>query len=357
MKYFFISLFLTSVIYLSSCGVETNLSQFPISNEGGPIVSETTYVQQSPVWAQFNKPQAVMVGREPLIYVCDTKNNRIVQLDISGGEIGFISVFNPRAIAQDYNFDLLVIADTTTTIFPDTLSMLYRINLVEAGGVLSNASLIPLMRSDYATPLSSRSRKFTGVGVFSDNTYILTRRGPNNTSSLDPDNALLKVAGENSVTSVSVLGGFQPTGNGIYSIDQMSGITTFTNGPTNFIITRNTPEFGFKVEWFVYDDVKGTYDPRFLPIENVDILNYQLGTPESVALDPSNNIYVVDNTKDSLYKFTNLGEYKKESFGGEGNGVNQLNGPMGVSFYNKVLYIADTENNRIVRYKLSTDLF
>ncbi len=355
MKYFYL-LFTLSVVWLSSCSEKTDLSQFPITSGGGTVVTETTYVQQSPVWTQFNKPEDILLGREPLIYVCDTKNNRVVQMDLSGGEIGSIPVFNPRAIAQDYNFDLLVIADTTSLIFPDTLSILYRIKLVPVGGVISNATLQPLMRSDYATPLSSRRRKFTDVGVYSDNSYIITRRGPENTSSLDPDNALLKVSGINSVNSVTVLGGFQPTGNGIYSIDKMSAITTFNNGPTDFIITRNTTEFGFKVEWFVYDNLKGTYEPRFLPGDNVDLLNYQLGTPEGITLDPSNNIFVVDNTRDSLYKFTSLGVYKRESFGGTGDGVNQLRNPMGVSFFNKVLYIADTGNNRIVRYKLSTDL-
>ena len=355
MKYYF--LFITlSLIWLSSCSNKTDLSQFPISTGGGPVVTETTYVQQSPVWNQFNKPEAVLLGREPLIYVCDTKNNRVVQLDLAGGEIGSIEVTNPRAIAQDYNFDLLVIADTTSNIFTDTLSILYRIKLVQIGGVISNASLLPLMRSDYATPLSSRRRKFTGVGVYSDNSYIITRTGPDNTSSLDPDNALLRVTGINSVTSVTPLGGFQPTGNGIYSIDKMSAITTFNNNLTNFIITRNSVDFGFKVEWFEFDDVKGTYNPRYLPGDNVDLLNKQLGTPVGICLDPSNNIFVVDNARDSLYKYTSLGKYKNESFGGTGNGVKQLNNPNGVSFFNKVLYIADTGNDRIVRYKLSTDL-
>jgi hypothetical protein len=35
---------------------------------------------------------------------------------------------------------------------------------------------------------------------------------------------------------------------------------------------------------------------------------------------------------------------------------NKLYTPKGVAFFNKVLYIADTGNNRIVRFKLSTDI-
>lgn len=361
MKYFLTLIALTLIFY--SCTDKTDLSQFPISNNGTPVVSETTYVQQSPVWDQashnFNQPAAVMLGREPLVYVCDTKNNRLVQLDLSGLLIGSISIKNPSAVAQDYNFDLLVIGDSVLTITGDTISILYRIKLVDpvVGGILSNASLHKMLGSDYSTPLSSRKRKFTGVGVFSDNSYIVTRTGPDNTSTLDPDNALIKITGRNSITSVTVLTGFQPNGNGIYSIEKVSAITTFNNELTDFILTRNTTDFGFKVEWFLYDNVKGTYNPKFLPGDNVDMLNMQLGTPSGIAVDQNKNVFVVDNTKDSLYKFTNTGTYKKESFGGTGNGANQLRNPKGVSFFNKVLYIADTGNNRIVRYKLSTDLF
>ncbi|MEO8666312.1 MAG: hypothetical protein ABI462_12535 [Ignavibacteria bacterium] len=356
MKYYIIIVFLfTLLIY--SCSDKTDLSQFPITNNGGtPVINETTYVQQSPTWNQFNQPAAVLVGREPVVYVADTKNNRVVQLDLSGLEIGSITVHNPVAIAQDYNFDLLVIGDSVLNISFDTISVVYRIKLVEIGGIISNASLLPMIGSNYATPLSGRKRKFTGIGVYADNSCIVTRTGPENASVIDPDNALIKFTGRNSLNTVTVLSGFQVAGNGVYSIDQMAGITTFNNELTDFIITRNTPDFGFKVEWFLYDNVKGTYNPKFIPGDNVDILNKQLGTPAGITVDPNRNVYVVDNSKDSLYKFTSLGKYRKESFGGTGSGANQLMNPKGVSFFNKVLYIADTGNNRIVRYKLSTDL-
>jgi hypothetical protein len=57
-----------------------------------------------------------------------------------------------------------------------------------------------------------------------------------------------------------------------------------------------------------------------------------------------------------LYKFNNAGRMLVESFGSYGSGDKQFNSPMGVAHFSKVLYIADTQNNRIVRYKLSTDI-
>ena len=359
MKYLKLIFAILISVTLSSCQEDdTNFDEFPLTNSGGvPIVTDVTYVQQTPTWNQFNEQTAVLLGREPLVYVADTKNDQLIQLDLSGVQQGVMPMRRPRAIAQDYNYDLLVIADSVLSISNDTINVLYRIKLVPVGGLLSNASKIPLLGSNYHTPLPSNKRRFSGVAVFPNNTYIVTRRGPDNTSSLDPDNALLKIAGIDYVTSVNSLSGFQVTGNGVYSIDMMSAITTFSGNLTDFIITRNSPDYGFKVLWFVYDATKGTYDPKFVPSDNVDILNLQLGTPEAICLDNNNNIYVVDNTKDSLYKFTSAGKLKGESFGGLGSGTNQLNDPEGVSFFNKVLYISDTKNNRIVRYKLSTDLY
>lgn len=356
MKYLIIILFIP-FLFLSSCGEKTSLSQFPLTSTGGGTnLGDVVYVQQAPVWTGFNKPQAILLGREPLVYVCDTKNNRIVQIDLSGGVIGSLAIRNPTDIAQDYHYDLLVIGDSVLPVTNDTISVLYRIKLQPVQGFLSEASLLPLMGSDYPTPLTSRTRKFSGVAVFNDNSFLVTRRGPNNSSALDPDNAILDCVGQDSITSATPLSGFQPTGNGIYSIDQMSGITTFTSSSTDFIIIRNSPSFGFKVEWFVYDATKGTYNPKFLPEDNVDILNNQLDSPEGICVDPSSNVYVVDSKLDSLFKYTSAGELKSESFGGAGSGTNQLLGPQGVSFFNKVLYIADTENDRIVRYRLSTEL-
>lgn len=337
-----------------SCGDKADLSQFPLNGGSDPNVGDVVFVQISPTWSQFNRPECVYLGKEPLVYVADTKNNRVVQLDLAGNEIGALGFLNPTEIAQDYNFDLLVIADSVAGV--DTIDVVYRMNLFETGGFLANASRVAFLASDYPTPITSRRRKFTGISVYPDNKLLITRSGPDNSNVIDADNAVLKVSGRTSVTSVEVLSGFQPTGNGIYSIEKMSGISAFENSSTDFILIRNTTDFGFKVEWFVYDNVKGTYDPKFVPGEDVDILNIQLGTPEGITIDPNTNIYVVDNSRDSLYKFNQNGDLMPESFGGSGSGDKQLNSPKGVSYFNRVLYIADTDNNRIVRYKLSTDL-
>ena len=87
MKIRFIStlFFSVTVLFLSGCGDKTDLSTFPITNNGNINISDTIYIQQYPIWSGFNKPEAVFAGNDQLIYVADTKNNSIVQMDVAGG--------------------------------------------------------------------------------------------------------------------------------------------------------------------------------------------------------------------------------------------------------------------------------
>lgn len=357
---FLTAVFMTLVIYSGCEEQKLDLSQFPITNEGNVNVNDTSYVQQFPVWTQFNAPEDILLGKEPLIYVADTKNNRVVQMDLAGSEIGSINLAGtnvnyPRKITQDNNFDLFVICDSAVSQF-DTISVIYRLKLVEGGGIITNARKIRLLSSLEGTILSSSKRKFTGISTFPDNTVILTRTGPNN-SGIDPDNALLKVQANETIQNITPYTGFQTTGNGIYSIEKTSSVTVQRNSSTDFIITRNTSDFGFKVLWFEFDPVNGAYEPKFLPEGNSDLIKKQFSGPASVTMDNFMNLYVIDAVNDSLYKYSGSGKLMPGSFGGNGTGENKLNRPMGVAFFNKVLYIADTGNNRIVRYKLSTDIF
>jgi hypothetical protein len=62
-------------------------------------------------------------------------------------------------------------------------------------------------------------------------------------------------------------------------------------------------------------------------------------------------MFIVDAQKDSVFVFNSSGD-EAQSFGG----ASMFNGPMGVAFYDRTLYIADTKNNRILRFILSTNI-
>ena len=60
---------------------------------------------------------------------------------------------------------------------------------------------------------------------------------------------------------------------------------------------------------------------------------------------------MADAGKDSVYKFNPRGDLLI-GFGGPDLFIK----PHSVAFFNNTLYVADTENNRILRFILSTDL-
>ncbi len=349
---------ISALAFLSGCGNKLDLSQFPITNNGNVTISDTVYILQSPTWTGFSGPKDIIIGNDQLLYVCDTKNNRIMQMDISGGVIStrsFGDNMYPNKIAQDYNFDLLVLSDSTTA--TDTTTILHRLKLVEGGGLVSNARQITLMTSLLPTPNSNKYRKFTAISVYSDNSYLITRIGPGDPIGIDPGNAIIKAKGIETVTNLEKLTGFQISGNSFYSIENSSGLAIAKNSTTDFILTRNTPDTVSlnKVIWFNYNYTSGAYDPKYTS-PNEDIVITKFGMPSGVAQDVSSNLYVIDALRHKLYKFNPAGRLLVESFGKLGSGTGEFDSPMGVAHFNKVLYIADTKNNRIVRYKLSTDI-
>jgi hypothetical protein len=350
-------IYLISLILIflySGCGDKLDLSTFPVTSNGNINISDTVYVLQSPEWTGFNKPEAVFAGNDQIIYVADTKNNRIVQMVFNGAQYGYYyfnsSVF-PRKISQDGNFDLLVICDSVSA--QDTTSIVFRLKVVAGGGVISQSTPVyRLLTSMRPTPSSNKLRKFTGISTFPDNSYIISRTGPEDPLNIDPGNALLKIKGIDSLTQITVLNGFQTSGNSFYSIENVSSMLTIKNSSTDFIISRSSQDTSKlnKVIYFIYNSSNGTYDPKYTSTTE-DIVNIKFGSPDAIVMDYNYSIYVIDSYRSHLYKFSSSGKLLKESFGDS----TIFKNPKGISYYNKVIYIADTGNDRIVRYKLSTD--
>jgi sugar lactone lactonase YvrE len=79
-------------------------------------------------------------------------------------------------------------------------------------------------------------------------------------------------------------------------------------------------------------------------------------------------IFVADASKDSVFAYQENGyegtipppQYSNRklirvSFGGTGSGPYQFRRPSGLAFSNRMLYVADPGNNRISRFKLTSD--
>lgn len=347
---------------LNACADDDNvkLSDYPINIDPGTI-GDTTYIPLTPIITGFNEPVDIHFGYDQQLYITDKNNNRIVQLNLAGGVVSYSNfILRPKKITQDRNFDLLVIASVIDTIPPntlDTVDVVYRFKLQPNGGILSGVIPTIAFKSNQPTPIPGDHGNFTGISTYQDNYYLVTRSGNNNSSPIDPDNAIFRINRFDNTNPVPErLSGFEVEGQGLLSLQQVSGIVTFTYNNTDLIYIQKSSNAAFKIQWCVYDDIDEIYTAKYEPASGVDILrNGLLLEPADITLDQLGNIFVIDSYKDSLYKFNSLGKLKSESFGGAGISPSQFNNPLGVAFFNKTLYICDTGNNRILRFILSTD--
>jgi len=328
-------------------------------NPDNQKIGDTSYVQQFPVWTGFNKPQDIIIGKETFLYVADTENDRIVMLNVAGQILGTKSIKHPVALDQDYRLNLFVCAQFDTTIngVAQTFSAVYKIDLYSAGHDIEKAKVIRLLPKTSFDFLRT-DREYTGVCVFYDNSYLVSRTGPSNTSKVDPDNVILtfkqlKLAeGVYKDTLTGRVPLLEPLGTGLMSANKISSLTSFRGNKYDIIVTLKGSN-SFKTQWLRYVsniDFTG-YENSLSPFSTNLMKVDRFGRPEDVALDNYNNIYVADAQKDSIFKFNSFGD-ELQSFGGS----KIFKSPHAVAFYDKTLYVADTENNRILRFILSTDI-
>jgi len=347
-------------LLLQGCDRKFNVDQLVDPNSGkGNIAGDTVYVQLNPAWEGFNNPQDVMVGREPFIYVADTDNDRVVMMNLNGDILGTRSILHPVALAQDYELNLFVCAklDTIISGHPDTLSAVFKLNMLAAGHNIAGAPskmILPRSNSDINNP----DREYTGVAVFYDNSYYVSRTGPHNNTLIDPDNSVLSFVvkklpdGTQKDSLRGRVGNLDPIGAGVLSAYGLSSIISFNK--TNYdVITTLTGNTNFKVQWLHFVDTRDfTGYQNYIPPQSSALMSpNRFEKPEGVTLDGAQNIIVADMAKDSVYRFNPLGDLL-QAFGGS----EIFDKPSGTAFFNKTLYIADSGNNRILRFILSTDI-
>jgi streptogramin lyase len=81
--------------------------------------------------------------------------------------------------------------------------------------------------------------------------------------------------------------------------------------------------------------------------------NGQFNSPFGIALDASDNIYVVDSANNRVQKFNPLGVYQSQ-FGSSGSGNGQFSSPRGIDVDSTGnIYVVDTGNNRIQKFNSS----
>lgn len=341
---------------LGACQKEYDLATLP-QQPDTPL--DTSYVELYPPFPGFAGAEDVMVGNDQLLYVADTRASRIVMMDRSGQIMSTRAMLHPHAIAQDLRLDLLVGGELVEP-DGDTVGAIFRVHLVSANA--DTAHHLELSRIDtvWREP-AHPSRRFPGIAVFYDNTYIAARSGPDNSSFIDPDGrVLLFDANDTFITPVPAL--TTGTGSGITNIYIPTGVAAIP-GVKDFLLVQSSQGVSYGAVWLQYQvtsDFIG-WLPRFDPANpdqrGVDFIRpNRFLLPQGVAVDNvRRDVFVADAGLDSVFKFNSRGALKAESFGFYRSG-GAMQRPAGLAYFATVLYVLDGQTGNILRYRLSADV-
>ncbi|TVQ78558.1 MAG: hypothetical protein EA358_04745 [Flavobacteriales bacterium] len=359
---------------------------------------DIAYVPIQPAWDQFVYPTDICIGFDELLYVVDEATQQIIGLDESGREQGRFSVPGVTSVTQDRRFDLLACGTLDTVSAsgdPITLACIYRIRLLNQNGQygIRYARIV----NKIIHPFYSRSNvnaqdltvRFGKVAIMAsdipsqNNRYYVTRQGQGGSSILGPNDAVLIFSNTDQFeTPISV-----STSSGIFNnfFQKPSGIATYAVPPQiqasqerHFFYSSVDPANELKVQFIEYieTDFGAEFRPVIFPVGDTSRADGFLFEPNkfskpsaiAVAGDNTRFLFVVDEEKDSLFQFTRDGfegvlpppatgrtKLEKASFGGTGNGLTQFNRPSGVGYYRRIVYVADSGNGRILRFRLTLD--
>ncbi len=355
------------------------------------------YVPVLPFFNQYINPVDVYVGFDNMLYVCDDAGVHVS--DITGREYRVIAIPGASKVVQDRRLFTYVCGRVSVIRSGQTYNLpaIYKImNAATKGNYSIIDTLIQpdcdVTRNNFRGNDDEKVR-FTGIATTADNTLYLTRTGPRNDLAAfsAPDNAVLVFdpSGKNTGYAKEL----NPNTSSLKSVLGLNGITSFCAPPQvqfgmnqskDFILAQGdqSQPVEFRVLWIKHNIDAATGETTFG--QNNDLLisdtskarrflydSYRFKNPVDlcISLDKNGYLFVVDDQLDSVFIFTQAGyegvnapatsTNKKQivaSFGGTGIDLFHFNKCSGVAYFNKILYIADKENNRVCRYKLSTDI-
>ena len=342
---------LAFMVALTGCEKKYDLGSLP---QEGNTSKDTSYVPLSPPFGGFTGPEDVMVGIDQLMYVADTRANRIVMLNLAGAQLSTRSMLHPVSLAQDSRLDLLVSGEIVAA-NGDTIGAIFRVHLVSASP--DSAHHLDLARIDTIwSEAAHPQRRFPGITVLPDNSWLAVRAGTDNSSPIDPDGRVLEFTRHDEF--ITPLPSFITGGQSPISINRPSGIASFP-GVKDFVLVQWAREVSYAALWMQYiqnSEVDGWFT-KYDAVNPIDF--FKVGRyvqPEAVTIDKARrDIFVADAVQDSIFKFNSRGGLKAESFGiVRSHGLMQR--PTGLTFFNRTLYVLDGQRGEVLRFILTTDV-
>ncbi len=370
----------------------------------------------------------IYVTDENGLHVLDLAGRPVNLVDeVAGQPLG-----TPGCVTQDRRLEVYVCARRDTVVADRTwnLAVVYRLSGLTTGGAPAVSAVLWHVFDDVSrvnnpgfripvefegpnplTPdpddrISDEDAEFTGVAVLADNSLYVTRRGPLNRQgdppegdgrprTIAPFNAVLRFTPEGMNSGRLPLGtaGFVIPSlvSNVYPSDiisyfappQRSGLTP----RRDFFIAQAPPPGADVIEpqfsvlaVNVVEDISGVRyvadadrvgaaaDPERGDGFLYEPFKFERPADLARAGDETAYLFVVDEAKDSLFVFNDVGVEGVApppgsnqttpavvSFGGTGAGPLQFRGPQGVAYYERTVYVADTGNGRIARFRLNTD--
>jgi len=359
------------------------------------IPNQVGYVPILPYWNVPN-PTDVYVGYDEMIYVVD--DNGVEIFDQKGTKQRTISIAGATDVIQDRRLHTYVAGRVDKVINSTTYNLAAVYHIINSSTADQPEIIDTLIQPFFDISRNNTAFRgaddeavqITGLATLADNTLYVSRTGPeNNLAAIArPDNTIL-IFNEDGV-NIGYTNGLNPVTSSLKSTLGVSSIASFAAPPQatsgistsqDFMLLQTDASAQYKALW-----IKWNFDPDAGAIysENDALLNFDtskaerfLYTPNRfsfpadifIAPDATGYIFIVDSERDSLYQFTqkgfegvnppansNITKQILASFGGEGSGPFQFISPSGVCYYKKTVYVADKGNNRISRFKLSTDL-
>ncbi len=368
------------------------------------FLEEAEYVPLFPFFEEsangggFNEPKDVYVGYDELLYVVDADGLHII--DIAGRPAGFVPIpGGATTVIQDRQFNVFVTARRDTVVGNQSWSLpvVLKYSDVTTG--------LPRLTQTIWHPFDDDSRKFnlpdplpedeevefTGVAFLYNNNMYVSRKGPLNLigSVLIPHNAVLEFTPEGQNVQAVPL---NPRQQNLRSVINPSAVVTTVQPPQresfsvskNFVVAQSgivSEQLRFAVLSILA--VETTDGIVYLPdSEKLSVASdtsrgngflyeeFKFENPADITIagDNTQYLFVIDSAKDSLFIFTSNGiegvapppgsnstKPVVVSFGGSGTNARQFNNPSGVAYGRRIVYVADTGNNRISRFRLNTD--
>jgi len=376
------------------------------------------YAPVLPFWGGFDAPTDVHVGFDEFVYVTDDNGIHLLDRADLSPRIT-IPLRGAVSVTQDRLLNIYVAARIDTiinSIDPNItwdLPAVFKIKNMNGAGPIQfvDTLIFPFDDASLSTSAAQNSRlnrnsqinyeqvKVTGLTVLGDNTLYVTRTGPfkSTTQVGAPDNTVLefqRVRVDGSLTgkmvNVRQIRTLSPTVPSLRSGIGLSAIASFVSPPQrdsftddrSFIVAQadQTTDIPFRVLWI---NAVQTVDGLIFQ-QNSDLLRqdttqadgfiYEPGkfqVPSGVAYggDDDSYIFVVDSELNRLFQFQLNGQEGvppppgvedqtrqiRVSFGEFGADAKQFKNPSGVAYFDRVVYVADKGNNRISRFKLTSD--